>query len=198
MLHTWQGGICRLLPRNWSLLTSSPCWRCGSQTGSTSSATMTLPSQRPLLNPFVDSPPPPLSNPIPPHRRPHPNSMSALEVPSPFSGASPHTVFLAFCATFHLGLPSAPPIVAGPFAQCFANPVTNAHPEPSRPCASHTIASTSDVPASEFGPHRLTRYLEMLLDLYVNVLTAMINHGRFSHTGHAVIRWEGQTAWGCG
>ena len=38
-------------------------------------------------------------------------------------------------------------------------------------------------------------YLEMPLDRYVNILTAMINDGRFSHMGHAVLRLEGLTAW---
>ena len=58
--------------------------------------------------------------------------------------------------------------------------------------------SAQPVPAveSEFGPSRLTRFLEMPLDRYVNVLTSMINNGRFSHILHAVIRLEGQTAWG--
>ena len=51
-------------------------------------------------------------------------------------------------------------------------------------------------PQSEFGPPRLTRFLEMPLDRYVNVVTAMINDGRFSHIGHEVLRLEGQTAWG--
>ena len=51
-------------------------------------------------------------------------------------------------------------------------------------------------PQSEFGPPRLTRFLKMPLDRYVNVVTSMINDGRFSHIGHCVLRLEGQTAWG--
>ena len=51
-------------------------------------------------------------------------------------------------------------------------------------------------PLSEFGPPRLTRYLEMSLDRYVNIVTSMVNDGRFSHIGHGVLRLEGQTAWG--
>ena len=51
-------------------------------------------------------------------------------------------------------------------------------------------------PHSEFGPPRLTRFLEMPLDRYVNIVTAMVNDGRFNHVGHGVLRLEGQTAWG--
>ena len=36
----------------------------------------------------------------------------------------------------------------------------------------------------------------MPLDRYVNIVTSMINDGRFSHIGHGVLRLEGQTAWG--
>ena len=42
----------------------------------------------------------------------------------------------------------------------------------------------------------MTRYLEMPLDRFVNILTAMINDGGFNHMGHTVLRLEGQTAWG--
>ena len=51
-------------------------------------------------------------------------------------------------------------------------------------------------PQSEFGPPRLTLFVEMPLDRYVNTLTAMINDGRFNHIGHAVVHFEGQTACG--
>ena len=50
-------------------------------------------------------------------------------------------------------------------------------------------------PHSEFGHPRLTRFFEMPLDRYVNVVTAMVNDGRFSHIGHGVLRLEGQTVW---
>ena len=76
-----------------------------------------------------------------------------------------------------------PPVVAGPFAQ---------HPAP----PSVATFNSSFSPQSEFCPPRLTRFLEMSLDRYVNVVTAMINDGRFSHIGHGVLRLEGQTAWG--
>ena len=33
----------------------------------------------------------------------------------------------------------------------------------------------------------------MPLDRYVNIVTAMINDGRFSHIDHGVLRLEGQT-----
>ena len=81
--------------------------------------------------------------------------------------------------------PHDPPQVSGPFA-----------PRPD--LSVRSCPSAQPVPAveSEFGPSRLTRFLEMPLDRYVNVLTSMINNGRFSHIGHAVIRLEGQTAWG--
>ena len=62
-----------------------------------------------------------------------------------------------------------------------------------------TISPAGDLSStrqSEFGPPRLTRFLEMPLDRYVNIVTAMINDGRFSHIGHCVLRLEGQT-WGC-
>ena len=51
-------------------------------------------------------------------------------------------------------------------------------------------------PHSEFGHPRLTHFLEMPLDKYVNIVTAMINDGHFSHIGHGVLRLEGQTTWG--
>ena len=60
--------------------------------------------------------------------------------------------------------------VSGPFA-----------PRPG-PCASAQPVPSVEV---EFGPSRLTRFLEMPLDRYVNILPSMINNGRFSHIGRS-------------
>ena len=117
-------------PGRWRLisshhhLASPPHLR--SQKGSTSSATMvTLPGQRPLrLNPLI---PPPLPFPA------RLDSMSFFfsQMPSAFSDASPpntqsSSLFAQLCASVS---PTPPHVVAGPFAQCPANPVTSAHPE---------------------------------------------------------------------
>ena len=46
----------------------------------------------------------------------------------------------------------------------------------------------------ESGPFRLTGFLGMPLDGYVNIVTAMVNDGRFSRICHGVLRLEGQIA----
>ena len=122
-----------------------------------------------------------------------PNIMSMIDplvssqAPSPFTVAPfpspPRSLFaslpLSTAPASRISDPS--PVVAGPFAQ---------HP----PSVVPQVSSFS--PQSEFGFPRLTRFLEMPLDRYVNVVTSMINDGRFNHIGHSVLRLEGQTAWG--
>ena len=71
-------------------------------------------------------------------------------------------------------------MVAGPFAQ---------HPAPPSVVTSPPVLQLdhSFSPHPEFGPPWPTRFLEMPLDRYVNIVTAMINDGRFSHIGHGVL-----------
>ena len=114
----------------------------------------------------------------------------AHPLPSPFScgqcaSVPPSPSPFASVAQTPPVSPHDPPQVSGPFA-----------PRPDLSVRSCPSAQPAPAVESEFGPSRLTRFLEMPLNRYVNVLTSMINNGRFSHIGHAVIRLEGQTAWG--
>ena len=89
-----------------------------------------------------------------------------LQSPSPF--ASLHRPSVA--------APDDPPVVSGPFA-----------PHPTVPVSS-SAGDVSSTPQSGFAPR-------LPLDRYVNIVTAMIKDGRFSHIGHGVLRLEGQTDW---
>ena len=135
--------------------------------------------------------PPPPDVPQPCHPVDPPSATS--QAPSPFTvvpSPSPRRSHFASlpptaAASGNYDLP--PPVVAGPFAQ---------HPTPPSVATSPPVPqfNSSFSPQSEFGPPRLTRFLELPLERYVNVVTAMINDGRFSHIGHGVLRLEGQTA----
>ena len=97
------------------------------------------------------------------------------QAPSPFTVAPPPSPPRS---PFILTFPS--PVVGGPFAQHPAPPsVVTSLPDPQ-------LLILSSAP----------RFLEMPLDRYVNIVTALTNDGRFSHIGHGVLRLEGQTACG--
>ena len=133
----------------------------------------------PPFPPPVDAPLPchPVDPPVPSPAPSPPTAAPSLSPPrSPFASLPPSTAPVSGTSD----LP--PPVVAGPFAQ---------HPAPPSVVTSPPVPQVSSFsPLSEFGPPRLTRYLEMSLDRYVNIVTSMINDGRFSHIGHGVLRLE--------
>ena len=152
------------------------------------SASLT-PASAPPLPPF----PPPPDVPQPCHRR-----LSFCNFPSPqpiHCCSLSQSASFSFCLSVPTTAPASgnsdlpPPVVAGPFAQHPAPPSVATSPPAPQFNSSFSLQS-------EFGPPRLTRFLEMPLDRYVNVVTATINDGRFSNIGHGVLRLEGQTAWG--
>ena len=136
---------------------------------------------------------------VPPHScLSDPNRVSP---PSPFSVVShsppvpPSPSPFASLQRPSVTAPDDPPVVSGPFAQHPTVPISSSTPV-LLPSTTSPAGEFSSTPHSEFGPPRLTRFLEMPLDRYVNIVTAMINDGRFSHIGHGVLRLQGQTAWG--
>ena len=138
---------------------------------------------------------------VPPHIVEALNVWLAEQCESHISG---RTSSHAFPSPFVDGAPD-PPLHRSPFGHLVDSVPGGSAGAPANPASvSHSFIDTSvrevQTPASiqftEGGPVRLTRFVEMPLDVYYARLNQMVSQGRFEHIGRASIRLEGATAWG--